>query len=297
MTNLEFAICEAENSGEITMSDRDFLLDYISEKFSNPIASVKSKLNAKKEMNSAKAAMRKGIAAETPKDQIKGLTAEKNARLDNLYFRAAYNIALYHEALKKIYSMSVSDAADDEAASGSKNTKVVSQILTNNLTKANERIKAQLAALETEEQNITKGTAALIKHIREAAAGKLQTTISNLASAFKNAIKAGWAWAKTHFGKILPHIHKKNLSKDQQEKLEDAEEKVAETPEAASDAKGGDAKAEVTPESVRMDIYDAELNGQITVEERVALINELDERLASYQESYEDPEDAFADLL
>ena len=274
------------------MSDRDFLLDYISEKFSNPIASVKSKLNAKKEMNSAKAAMRKGIAAETPKDQIKGLTAEKNARLDNLYFRAAYNIALYHEALKKIYSMSVSDAADDEAASGSKNTKVVSQILTNNLTKANERIKAQLAALETEEQNITKGTAALIKHIRESAAGKLQTTISNVASAFKNAIKAGWAWAKTHFGKILPHIHKKNLSNDQQEKLEDAEEKIAETSEAASDA-----KAEVTPESVRMDIYDAELNGQITVEERVALINELDERLASYQESYEDPEYAFADLL
>ena len=297
MTNLEFAICEAENSGEISMSDRDFLLDYISEKFTNPIASVKSKLDAKKELNTAKTAMRKGLAGETPKAQMKGLAAEKNARLDNLYFRAAYNIALYNEALKKIYSMSVSDAADDEAASGSKNTKVVSKILTNNLTKANERINAQLAALESEEQNITKGTAALIKYIREEHASKLQMTISNVASAVKNFIKAGWAWAKKGFGKLKAKINKKNLSKDQQEKLEDAEEKITETPEAASDAKGGDAKAEVTPESVRMDIYDAELNGQITVEERVALINELDERLASYQESYEDPEDAFADLL
>lgn len=297
MTNLEFAICEAENSGEISMSDRDFLLDYISEKFTNPIASVKSKLDAKKELNAAKTAMRKGLAGETPKAQMKGLAAEKNARLDNLYFRAAYNIALYNEALKKIYSMSVSDAADDEAASGSKNTKVVSKILTNNLTKANERINAQLAALETEEQNITKGTAALIKYIREEHASKLQMTISNVASAVKNFIKDGWAWAKKGFDKLKAKINKKNLSKDQQEKLDDAEEKITETPEAASDAKGGDAKAEVTPESVRMDIYDAELNGQITVEERVALINELDERLASYQESYEDPEDAFADLL
>lgn len=288
MTNLEFAICEAENSGEITMSDRDFLLDYISEKCSNPIAAVKSKLNAKKEMNSAKTAMRKGIAGETTKAQIKGLTAEKNARLDNLYFRAAYNIALYNEALKKIYSQSVSVATDDERATGSKGVGITSKMLKTNLAKANKRINDQLIMLESEERDITKGTAALIKQIREEGANKLQQVISNIGA----AIKAGFAWAKNGFGKILSHIHKKDLPNDQQEKLKDAEEKIAETPEAASDA-----KAEVTPESVRMEIYDAELNGQITVEERVALINELDEHLASYQESYEDPEDAFADLL
>lgn len=288
MTNLEFAICEAENSGEITMSDRDFLLDYISEKCSNPIASVKSKLKAKKEMNSAKTAMRKGLAGETTKAQIKGLTAEKNARLDNLYFRAAYNIALYNEALKKIYSQSVSVATDDEHATGSKGVGITSKMLKTNLAKANKRINDQLIMLEGEERDITKGTAALIKQIREEGANKLQQVISNIGA----AIKAGFAWAKNGFGKILPHIHKKDLPNDQQEKLADAEEKIAETPEAASDA-----KAEVTPESVRMEIYDAELNGQITVEERVALINELDERLASYQESYQDPEDAFADLL
>lgn len=292
MTNLEFAICEAENSGEISMTDRDFLLDYISEKFTNPIASVKSKLDAKKELNSAKTAMRKGLAGETSKAQIKGVAAERNERLNNLYFRAAYNIALYNEALKKIYSQSVSVAVDDERATGSKGVGITSKMLSTNLAKANKRINDQLIMLEREEQNITKGTAALIKQIREDSAGKLQTTISNIGSAIKNAIKAGFAWAKEHFGKILPHIHKEDLSNDQKEKLEDAKKKVAETPAA-----GGDAKGEVTPESVRMDIYDAELNGQITVEERVALINELDERLASYQESCEDPEDAFADLL
>lgn len=289
MTNLEFAICEAENSGEISMSDRDFLLDYISEKFTNPIASVKSKLDAKKELNTAKTAMRKGLAGETTKAQIKGVTAERNERLNNLYFRAAYNIAVYNEALKKIYSQHVSVAVDDQKATGSKGVGITSKMLKTNLAKANKRINDMLIRLESEEQAITKGTAALIKQIREDGANKLQKVISNIGA----AIKAGFAWAKDGFGKILPHIKKKDLPTDQQEKLDEAEKNVEETPAA-----GGDAKAEVTPESVRMDIYDAELNGQITVEERVALINELDERLASYQESYqEDPEDAFADLL
>lgn len=284
MTNLEFAICEAENSGEITMSDRDFLLDYISEKCSNPIASIKSKLNAKKEMNSAKTAMRKGLAGETTKDQIKGVAAERNERLNNLYFRAAYNIAVYNEALKKIYSQNVSVAVDDQKATGSKGVGITSKMLKENLAKANKRINDMLIRLESEEQAITKGTAALIKQIREDGANKLQKMVSNIGA----AIKGAFAWAKQSFGKILPHIKKKDLPTDQQEKLDEAEKNVKETPEA-----GGEA----TAESVRMEIYDAELNGQITVEERVALINELDERLASYQESCEDPEDAFADLL
>lgn len=284
MTNLEFAICEAENSGEISMSDRDFLLDYISEKFTNPIASVKSKLDAKKELNTAKTAMRKGLAGETTKAQIKGVTAERNERLNNLYFRAAYNIAVYNEALKKIYSQHVSVAVDDQKATGSKGVGITSKMLNENLAKANKRINDMLIRLESEEQAITKGTAALIKQIREDGANKLQKVISNIGS----AIKGAFAWAKTSFGKILPHIKKKDLPTDQQEKLDEAEKNVEETPAA-----GGEA----TVESVRMEIYDAELNGQITVEERVALINELDERLASYQESCEDPEDAFADLL
>lgn len=284
MTNLEFAICEAENSGEISMSDRDFLLDYISEKFTNPIASVKSKLDAKKELNAAKTAMRKGLAGETTKAQIKGVTAERNERLNNLYFRAAYNIAVYNEALKKIYSQNVSLAVDDQKATGSKNVGINSKMLKENLAKANKRINDMLIRLESEEQAILKGTASLIKQIREDGANKLQKVISNIGS----AIKGAFAWAKQSFGKILPHIKKKDLPTDQQEKLDEAEKNVEETPAA-----GG----EVTPESVRMDIYDAELNGQITVEERVALINELNERIASYQESYEDPEDAFADLL
>lgn len=284
MTNLEFAICEAENSGEISMSDRDFLLDYISEKFTNPIASVKSKLDAKKELNAAKTAMRKGLAGETTKAQIKGVTAERNERLNNLYFRAAYNIAVYNEALKKIYSQNVSLAVDDQKATGSKNVGINSKMLKENLAKANKRINDMLIRLESEEQVILKGTASLIKQIREDGANKLQKVISNIGS----AIKGAFDWAKKSFGKILPHIKKKDLPTDQQEKLDEAEKNVEETPAA-----GG----EVTPESVRMDIYDAELNGQITVEERVALINELDERLASYQESCEDPEDAFADLL
>lgn len=284
MTNLEFAICEAENSGEISMSDRDFLLDYISEKFTNPIASVKSKLDAKKELNTAKTAMRKGLAGETTKAQIKGVTAERNERLNNLYFRAAYNIAVYNEALKKIYSQHVSVAVDDQKATGSKGVGITSKMLNVNLAKANKRINDMLIRLESEEQAITKGTAALIKQIREDGANKLQKVISNIGS----AIKGAFAWAKQSFGKILPHIKKKDLPTDQQEKLDEAEKNVEETPAA-----GGEA----TAESVRMEIYDAELNGQITVEERVALINELDERLASYQESCEDPEDAFADLL
>lgn len=284
MTNLEFAICEAENSGEISMSDRDFLLDYISEKFTNPIASVKSKLDAKKELNTAKTAMRKGLAGETTKAQIKGVTAERNERLNNLYFRAAYNIAVYNEALKKIYSQHVSVAVDDQKATGSKGVGITSKMLNENLAKANKRINDMLIRLESEEQAITKGTAALIKQIREDGANKLQKVISNIGS----AIKGAFAWVKKSFDKILPHIKKKDLPTDQQEKLDEAEKNVEETPAA-----GGEA----TAESVRMEIYDAELNGQITVEERVALINELDERLASYQESCEDPEDAFADLL
>lgn len=286
MTNLEFAICEAENSGEISMSDRDFLLDYISEKFTNPIASVKSKLDAKKELNTAKTAMRKGLAGETTKAQVKGITAERNERLNNLYFRAAYNIAVYNEALKKIYSQHVSVAVDDQKATGSKGVGITSKMLNENLAKANKRINDMLIRLESEEQAITKGTAALIKQVREDGANKLQKVVSNIGA----AIKGAFAWVKTSFGKILPHIKKKDLPNDQQEKLDEAEKNVKETPAA-----GGDA---ATAESVRMEIYDAELNGQITVEERVALINELDERLASYQESYqEDPEDAFADLL
>lgn len=284
MTNLEFAICEAENSGEISMSDRDFLLDYISEKFTNPIASVKSKLDAKKELNTAKTAMRKGLAGETTKARIKGVTAERNERLNNLYFRAAYNIAVYNEALKKIYSQHVSVAVDDQKATGSKGVGITSKMLNENLAKANKRINDMLIRLESEEQAITKGTAALIKQIREDGANKLQKVISNIGS----AIKGAFAWVKKSFGKILPHIKKKDLPTDQQKKLDEAEKNVEETPAA-----GGEA----TAESVRMEIYDAELNGQITVEERVALINELDERLASYQESCEDPEDAFADLL
>lgn len=288
MTNLEFAICEAENSGEISMTDRDFLLDYISEKFTNPITSIKSKLDAKKELNTAKTAMRKGLAGETTKAQIKGVTAERNERLNNLYFRAAYNIAVYNEALKKIYSQHVSVAVDDQKATGSKGVGITSKMLNENLAKANKRINDMLIRLESEEQAITKGTAALIKQIREDGANKLQKVVSNIGA----AIKGAFAWAKKSFGKILPHIHKKDLPNDQQEKLDEAQKNVEETPAA-----GGDAKGEATAESVRMEIYDAELNGQITVEERVALINELDERLASYQESYEDPEDAFADLL
>ena len=52
-------------------------------------------------------------------------------------------------------------------------------------------------------------------------------------------------------------------------------------------------------DALRMEIYDAELSGQITVEERMSLIDELDAKLAmeSTNDTRDDIDNAFADLL
>ena len=91
-----------------------------------------------------------------------------------------------------------------------------------------------------------------------------------------------------------------NKVEDSKAAVEDAAKPVV--PEGAEVKTEGSGKEENTAESVdalRMEIYDAELSGQITVEERMSLIDELDAKLAMESAGYahDDIDSAFACLL
>ena len=121
-------------------------------------------------------------------------------------------------------------------------------------------------------------------------------------------IKFGFRHPIATLQSIFPILMKIAKTKPAEaKKVEDSKAAVEEAakpvvPEGASVKTDGSGEAKNENESVdalRMEIYDAELSGQITVEERMSLIDELDAKLAmeSTSDTHDDIDDAFAYLL
>ena len=112
MTNLEYAICEAENRGEISIDDRDTMLSYISEKFGikDSIKAVKSKLDTAKSMNAGRAALKNGVE-QSKSDRIKGLKAANKVEKEIIASDAAYVIEVYTKHATALYRKHTKSAA------------------------------------------------------------------------------------------------------------------------------------------------------------------------------------------
>lgn len=302
MTNLEYAICEAENRGEISIDDRDTMLSYISEKFGikDSIKAVKSKLDTAKSMNAGRAALKNGVE-QSKSDRIKGLKAANKVEKEIIASDAAYVIEVYTKHATALYRKHTKSAAGNT----NKTYFIDEGLLNADLQKLDKVTNAQLEKLNAKAAAVdaaTKGMMeATIQRYKRAHNQFVHDVIDNIKNGFRHPILT--------LQSIFPILMKIAKAKPAEAaKVQDAKDAVEYAakqpvvPEGAEVKTNGSGEAKNENESVdalRMEIYDAELSGQITVEERMSLIDELDAKLAmeSTNDTRDDIDNAFADLL
>lgn len=302
MTNLEYAICEAENRGEISIDDRDTMLSYISEKFGikDSIKAVKSKLDTAKSMNAGRAALKNGVE-QSKSDRIKGLKAANKVEKEIIASDAAYVIEVYTKHATALYRKHTKSAAGNT----DKTYFIDEGLLNVDLEKLDkvtneqlEKLNAKAAAVDAATKGMMEAT---IQRYKRAHNQFVHDVIDNIKFGFRHPILT----LQSIFPILMKIAKAKPAEAAKVQNAKDAVEDAAKQPVVpeGAEVKTGDAgKAENTNESVdalRMEIYDAELSGQITVEERMSLIDELDAKLAmeSTSDTHDDIDDAFAYLL
>lgn len=302
MTNLEYAICEAENRGEISIDDRDTMLSYISEKFGikDSIKAVKSKLDTAKSMNAGRAALKNGVE-QSKSDRIKGLKAANKVEKEIIASDAAYVIEVYTKHATALYRKHTKSAAGNT----DKTYFIDEGLLNVDLQKLDKVTNAQLEKLNAKAAAVDAAT----KGMMEATIQRYKRAHNQFVHDVIDNIKYGFRHPILTLLSIFPILMKIAKAKPAEAaKVQDAKDAVEDAakqpvvPEGAEVKTGDAGKAENTNESVdtlRMEIYDAELSGQITVEERMSLIDELDAKLAmeSTNDTRYDIDNAFADLL
>lgn len=302
MTNLEYAICEAENRGEISIDDRDTMLSYISEKFGikDSIKAVKSKLDTAKSMNAGRAALKNGVE-QSKSDRIKGLKAANKVEKEIIASDAAYVIEVYTKHATALYRKHTKSAAGNT----DKTYFIDEGLLNVDLQKLDKVTNAQLEKLNAKAAAVdaaTKGMMeATIQRYKRAHNQFVHDVIDNIKYCFRHPILT--------LQSIFPILMKIAKAKpaeaakvqDAKDAVEDAAKQpvVPEGAEVKTDSSGEAKNENESVDALRMEIYDAELSGQITVEERMSLIDELDAKLAmeSTNDTRDDIDNAFADLL
>lgn len=302
MTNLEYAICEAENRGEISIDDRDTMLSYISEKFGikDSIKAVKSKLDTAKSMNAGRAALKNGVE-QSKSDRIKGLKAANKVEKEIIASDAAYVIEVYTKHATALYRKHTKSAAGNT----DKTYFIDEGLLNVDLEKLDKVTNEQLEKLNAKAAAVDAAT----KGMMEATIQRYKRAHNQFVHDVIDNIKYGFRHPILTLQSIFPILMKIAKAKPAEAaKVQDAKDAVEDAakqpvvPEGAEVKTGDAGKAENANESVdalRMEIYDAELSGQITVEERMSLIDELDAKLAmeSTSDTHDDIDDAFAYLL
>lgn len=301
MTNLEYAICEAENRGEISIDDRDAMLGYISEKFGlkDSIKAVKGKLDTAKAMNAGRDALKNGVE-QSKSDRIKGLKAANKVEKEIIASDAAYVVEVYAKHATALYRKHTKSASGNT----DKTYYIDEGLLNTDLEKLDkvtneqlEKLKAKAAAVDAATKGMMEAT---IQRYKRAHNQFVHDVIDNIKFGFRHPILT--------LQSIFPILMKIAKTKPAEaQKVDDSKNAVEETakpvvPEGAEVKTGDSGKAENANESVdalRMEIYDAELSGQITVEERMSLIDELDAKIAMESAGYDhdDIDSAFACLL
>ena len=305
MTNLEYAICEAENRGEISIDDRDMMLGFVSEKFglSNPIKAVKSKLDTAKAMNAGRDALKNGVE-QSKSDRIKGLKAANKVEKEIIASDAAYVVEVYTKHATNLYRKHTKAAAKNGAAADSRDYYIDEAALNADLEKLDKVTNEQLEKLNAKADAVdaaTKGMMeATIQRYKRAHKQFVHDIVDNVKFAFRHPI----ATLQSIFPILMKIAKTKPAEAQKVEKSKGEVEAAAQSvvPEGASVNTSGAGAAKNANESVdalRMEIYDAELSGQITVEERMSLIDELDAKLAmeSGSDTHDDIDTAFAYLL
>lgn len=306
MTNLEYAICEAENRGEISIDDRDTMLSYISEKFGikDSIKAVKSKLDTAKAMNAGRDALKNGVE-QSKSDRIKGLKAANKVEKEIIASDAAYVIEVYTKHATTLYRKHTKAAAKNGVAADSRDYYVDESALNADLEKLDKVTNEQLAKLNAKAAAVDAAT----KGMMEATIQRYKRAHNQFVHDVIDNIKYGFRHPIFTLQSIFPILMKIAKAKPAEAaKVQDAKNAVEDAakqpvvPEGAEVKTDDSGKAKNENESVdalRMEIYDAELSGQITVEERMSLIDELDAKLAmeSTSDTRDDIDDAFADLL
>lgn len=302
MTNLEYAICEAENRGEISIDDRDTMLSYISEKFGikDSIKAVKSKLDTAKSMNAGRAALKNGVE-QSKSDRIKGLKAANKVEKEIIASDAAYVIEVYTKHATALYRKHTKSAAGNT----DKTYFIDEGLLNVDLQKLDKVTNAQLEKLNAKAAAVDAAT----KGMMEATIQRYKRAHNQFVHDVIDNIKYGFRHPILTLQSIFPILMKIAKAKPAEAaKVQDAKDAVEDAakqpvvPEGAEVKTDDSGKAKNENESVdalRMEIYDAELSGQITVEERMSLIDELDAKLAmeSTNDTRDDIDNAFADLL
>lgn len=301
MTNLEYAICEAENRGEISIDDRDTMLSYISEKFGlkDSIKAVKGKLDTAKAMNAGRDALKNGVE-QSKSNRIKGLKAANKVEKEIIASDAAYVIEVYTKHATALYRKHTKSAAGNT----DKTYFVDEGLLNADLEKLDKVTNEQLAKLKAKADAVDAAT----KGMMEATIQRYKRAHNQFVHDVIDNIKFGFRHPILTLQSIFPILMKIAKTKpaeaqkvdDSKAAVEDAAKPVV--PEGAEVKTGDSGEAKNENESVdalRMEIYDAELSGQITVEERMSLIDELDAKLAMESAGYDhdDIDSAFACLL
>lgn len=301
MTNLEYAICEAENRGEISIDDRDTMLSYISEKFGlkDSIKAVKGKLDTAKAMNAGRDALKNGVE-QSKSDRIKGLKAANKVEKEIIASDAAYVIEVYTKHATALYRKHTKSAAGNT----DKTYFIDEGLLNADLEKLDKVTNEQLAKLKAKADAVDAAT----KGMMEATIQRYKRAHNQFVHDVIDNIKFGFRHPILTLQSIFPILMKIAKTKpaeakkvdDSKAAVEDAAKPVV--PEGAEVKTGDSGEAKNENESVdalRMEIYDAELSGQITVEERMSLIDELDAKLAMESAGYDhdDIDSAFACLL
>lgn len=305
MTNLEYAICEAENRGEISIDDRDTMLSYISEKFGlkDSIKAVKSKLDTTKAMNAGRDALKNGVE-QSKSDRIKGLKAANKVEKEIIASDAAYVVEVYTKHATALYRKHTKASAKNGVAADSRDYYVDESALNADLEKLDKVTNEQLAKLKAKADAVDAAT----KGMMEATIQRYKRAHNQFVHDVIDNIKCGFRHPILTLQSIFPILMKIAKTKPAEaQKVEDSKAAVEDAakpvvPEGAEVKTGNTGKAENANESVdalRMEIYDAELSGQITVEERMSLIDELDAKLAMESTGYDhdDIDSAFACLL
>lgn len=302
MTNLEYAICEAENRGEISIDDRDTMLSYISEKFGikDSIKAVKSKLDTAKSMNAGRAALKNGVE-QSKSDRIKGLKAANNVEKEIIASDAAYVIEVYTKHATALYRKHTKSAAGNT----DKTYFIDEGLLNVDLKKLDKVTNAQLEKLNAKAAAVdaaTKGMMeATIQRYKRAHNQFVHDVIDNIKYGFRHPILT----LQSIFPILMKIAKAKPAEAAKVQNAKDAVEDAAKQPvvpegaEVKTDSSGEAKNENESVDALRMEIYDAELSGQITVEERMSLIDELDAKLAmeSTNDTRDDIDNAFADLL
>ena len=302
MTNLEYAICEAENRGEISIDDRDTMLSYISEKFGikDSIKAVKSKLDTAKSMNAGRAALKNGVE-QSKSDRIKGLKAANKVEKEIIASDAAYVIEVYTKHATALYRKHTKSAAGNT----DKTYFIDEGLLNVDLKKLDKVTNAQLEKLNAKAAAVDAAT----KGMMEATIQRYKRAHNQFVHDVIDNIKYGFRHPILTLQSIFPILMKIAKAKpaeaakvqDAKDAVEDAANQpvVPEGAEVKTDSSGEAKNENESVDALRMEIYDAELSGQITVEERMSLIDELDAKLAmeSTNDTRDDIDNAFADLL